>query len=364
MERNYQELAFHQEKLNSFIDQFFSANNKYQIRNQDLTNSRLTLKFGCMGQDDATVILHFKRNGTTTVQFKTGKNHPLGKVLADFLYDTVDPNDSIIVNLSLKGVDKENLQALLSDLNGLKNLKCEKELTITSHQVTPHSCRYEVVSNSYKDRLTITHHTTNVLQIQGKPFFCYRNLTYSLSILLDQESLLSVISKTGDDDKLFVRQEVAQVFIENEYRNSFPRMEEVYRELLVSSYCVKLASPILPEYSMLLYADLRVLEGVIKEVLMRHDKYTNSERLDIGDYFNCTRSQCSMKDEHVTDFDSVVIKALEECYQLYRVQRHSLFHMSDFAFEARTINSLGEVMSLSRDIASKIEAMYQVCDRL
>jgi hypothetical protein len=365
MERNYQDLALQRDKLDGHLIQYLNNNPNLTIRSDDVTSSKRTIKFGHVGVDDATVILFFKKNGVTTIQFITGKNHTLGKNLADYLYETVDPNESLTVNLSLKGVDTENVRELLDDLGATLDDYGNPEFTISTHPINEYSTKYEIISNNYKDRLVVTHHNTNVLQVQGRPLFCYRSLTYSLAILLDQESLLAVISRTSNEDKLLVRQEVAKVHIENVYTHSFPRMESIYKELLVSSYCVKLASPSLPEYSMLLFADLRVLEGVIKETLMRHGKYTDSGKLDIGSYFDCTSTRCSLKNEHLSDFACPnTVSALESCYQFYREQRHSLFHMSDMALASRTISTLGEVMNLSADIASKIEELYKSCNKL
>jgi len=227
-----------------------------------------------------------------------------------------------------------------------------------------YSTQYRVISKNYKDQVVITHHhTKNNLQVQGKPLFCYRNISYFLSMLLDQQSLFSVINRTSDEDQLLVREDVAIIHIQNEYKLSYPQMDAIFKDLLVSSYCVKLASPNLPEYSMLLYADLRVLEGVIKQVLADNGKLTDSIRVDIGSYFDCTSSTVTLKEEHENIFDNAsIIKALEECYQLYRRQRHSLFHMSDMAVTSRTITALGEVMNLSSDIASKIEELYKSCN--
>ncbi|GIC14278.1 putative cell division protein [Vibrio cholerae] len=363
MDKNYQDLPFKQELTNTYIDTFFSQNTNFSIRSRELTNTKFTIKFGGVGLDDATVVLYFKAGGLTTIQYKTGRNHPLGEQLADFLYSTIDPNERIPVNFSLKGVDSDTFETLLSDIEDLTDEDGNKQITVTRHS-QPYSTRIELYSVQFKDRLVLTHHQTNVLQIQGKPLFCYRNLTYSLSILLDQAALHSVISKTSDDDKVIVREDVAKVFIEKEYSNSFTRMDVSFQKLLVSSYCVKLASPSLPEYSMLLYADLRVLEGVIKQVLSLYGLYTDSSRIDIGEYFDCTRTTCSLKSQYVTQIDISAISQLEVCYQYYREQRHSLFHMSDLVLSSRLISTLGEVMRISSDIACKIDAMYVACTNL
>lgn len=363
MDKNYQDLPFKQELTGAYFDAFFSQNSHLKIRTQERTEAKCTIQFGGVGLDDATVVLFFKAGGLTTIQYKTGRNHSLGEQLADFLYSTVDPNERIPVNFSLKGVCSETLGTLLSDIEDLTDEAGNNQITVTRHS-QPRSTRIELYSVQCKDRLVLTHHDTNVLQIQGKPLFCYRNLTYSLSILLDQAALHSVISKTSDDDKVIVREDVAQVFIKKEYSNSFSRMDTPFKRLLVSSYCVKLASPSLPEYSMLLYADLRVLEGVIKQVLSLYGLYTDSSRIDIGEYFDCTRTSCSLKSQYDNGIDSGTISQLEACYQYYREQRHSLFHMSDMVLSSRVISSLGEVMRISSDIAGKIDAMYVACTDL
>jgi hypothetical protein len=366
VEKNYQNLTLQQDCIDTYLSEFFSQYTNYLTRDDNVTAAKRTIKFGHVGVDDATVILFFKAKGTTTIQYKTGKNHGLGEVLASFLVDKIDPSDSSTINLSIKGFNAENVQIVLDDLTEMKDTDENLHFNITVHQPNTYSTKYEIVSNKYKDRLNVTHHrTTDVLQVQGRPLFCYKSLSYSLSIMLDQASLLSVISKTSAEDQLLVREEVACSLVKEIYPVSFERMESVYQNLLVSSYCVKLASPRLPEYSMLLFADLRVLEGVIKETLMHYGKYTNSDNLDIGHFFSCTPTSNSIKNIHLSDFDcSSTISALEDCYLLYRQQRHSLFHMEDLAFTSRVISTLGEVMSLSKDIASKLESLYQSCSRL
>lgn len=365
MERSYQDLNLRRENIDSYISEFIKTDSRLKIREDNEADSKRTIKFGSVGIEDATVILFFKKNGTTTITYKTGKNYDLGKGLADSLYETLDPSEDSTVNLVLKGVDTENVKVLLEELESLKDEEGEQELSITRHKTTMHSEKIEVTSNRYNDRLTIIHHhTTNRLQVQGRALFCYRNLTYFLAILLDQESLLSVISKSSDEERLLVRQEVARTHIENIYTNSYPRMEDAFRDLLVSSYCVKLAAPELSDYSMLIYPDLRVLEGVIKETLAKHGKHTDSDRIVIGDYFESSHGQFKIKDEHLSAFSAGTLPALEECYKFYRAQRHSLFHMSEMVSSSRMITTLGEVMSLSSDIVSKIEELYNSCDKL
>jgi hypothetical protein len=357
MDRNYQDLALQQENIDKHLQDYLNQFSTYKVRKDNKTQNKRTIKFGYAGVNDATLILFFKTTGLTTIQYKTGKNHALGKTLADYLFETVNPSESVNVNLSLKGIDSNDVLIIITDLKAITDQNGKNEFRVTAN-----ANKYTIKSINYKDHIVITHHSkNNCLQIQGKPLFCYKNTSYLLSILLDKESLRAVISHRSDEDQLIVHEEVAQVYIQNKYKHSYDKMELVFKDLLVSSYCVKLTSPKLPEYSMLLYADLRVLEGVIKETLAKNELLTDSIKRNIGPYFDLP--SVSLKKEYEAYFSNTdTIRALEACYKFYLKQRHSLFHMSDITVASRTISTLGEVMNLSSDIASNIEELYKSLD--
>ena len=176
MEDNYQNLALQLDQLDDYLKQYLNDNHNVNILNDDITQSKRTIKLGDAGVDNATVILYFKNDGLTTVQFKTGKNHILGKTLADFLYETIDHNESLTVNFSLEGIDTEDMRELLDCFMLAMDDAGNAEFTISAHPINQNSTQYEIISNNYKDRLVITHHSTGNLQAQGRPLFCYRKL--------------------------------------------------------------------------------------------------------------------------------------------------------------------------------------------
>lgn len=363
-ERSYSNLTLHLENLDKFLQDFFSTKTALTKRSDTPNGSQRTIKFGRTGIEDATVVLFFKQTGTTTIQFKTGKNHELGKELADFLFETIDIEASPDVALSLSGFDQDSVALLIADLSERLAPEGGLEFDITKH--TPHNAvaRYEIRSTRFKDCINITTYATNKLLIQGKRLFTYKNITYSLSILLDQASLLSVIS-CSDGTPAMIREEVALEHVEKVYAQSFKRMDPIFRNLLTASYCVKLSSVTLPDYSMLLYPDLRVLEGVIKLALTRYGNDTDTAKIEIGSYFDCTASSSSIKSAHLPSFtDSSTINPLETCYTLYRQHRHGLFHMNEMVATSRVVTTIGETMKISADIASAIENLYQNCPRL
>ncbi|EKO3562711.1 TPA: type II toxin-antitoxin system RnlA family toxin [Vibrio fluvialis] len=358
-------LGLRREQLENYVKEFLEINSKLKLENRQTTDSQDRFTFLTAGQDPATVILYYKTGGLTTITYKTGKNQSLGKVFADFLESKCDSADSMTVNLSLKGISLDNLNLILTDLRKEK-VGDDLAFEVTEHHPTAYTTKYEIRCAKYKDNLTLLYqNTTYKLQIQGRALFIYRTLTYMLSILLDQSALLSVIEKSNIEDVTILHEEVACSYIEKCLPNAYPRLEETYKDLLVASYCVKLASPNLPEYSMLLYPDLRVLEGVIRETMMKHDLYTSSERKDIGEYFECRPMVTKLKSEHHSNFATEeLIKSLENCYDLYRKHRHALFHMEESAFDARTTDTLTEVMKLSTTIAQVIDELYKNCKKL
>ncbi|CAK2250886.1 putative mRNA endoribonuclease toxin LS [Vibrio crassostreae] len=358
------ERAIKMELLDSYVDGFLTQYPDITLDSRVKTLSNQTFKFLKVGQEVATVILYIKRGGLITITYKTGKNHVLGKLFHDFLEQKCDSEGTNTANLVLKGMSGDNVEFVIS-LMEEEVVEGEKAFTITSSQPTAICDQYEILCNKFKDSIKLQFHkTTHKLQIQGRALFCYRTICYHLSDLLDQQSLLAVIEKNSAEDKVILHEEVAASYIKRALPNAYDRLDDTYRNLLTSSYCVKLASPNLSEYSMLLYPDLRVLEGVIKETMAKNDLYTSSEGRDIGEYFTPGR-QTELKTEYNSNFGSQKeIRCLEECYAYFKANRHSLFHMDESGFESRTTDTIGEVMQISEKIAELIDAMYSSCRKL
>jgi len=364
VERDYSNLALELDKLDQFIQEFFSSQTTLINRSDTRNASQRTIKFGRAGIEDATVNLYFKANGTTTIQCKTGKNPELGRILSDYLFETIDVEVSSDVNLSLSGFDQNNVTSLISDLADRLDLDNQPEFNVIKHTPPNAVARYEVRSTRFRDCINLTTYDSNKLVIQGKRLFTYKNIAYSLSILLDQASLLSVLS-CSDGTPAMIREEVAREHVEKVYPVSFKRMDAVLINLLTASYCVKLSSVKLPDYSMLVYPDLRVLEGVIKLALARYGNDTDTAKKEIGSYFDCTATSSSIKSAHIPSFtDHSTINPLETCYTLYRQQRHGLFHINDTVVTSRVVSTIGEAMKISAEIASVIENLYQNCPKL
>jgi hypothetical protein len=160
-----------------------------------------------------------------------------------------------------------------------------------------------------------------------------------------------VLYRQDDSSASIVRKEVAEDYVKSFFPKSYDLLPNKVKLLLISGCCVKLASPKLPDYSLLLYPDLRSLEGVLREVMSGYDMYVEDADHGFGDFFTCNQNGiCTLKtDNEETVGHAKMVVALNAGYSFYRKNRHTLFHMEDFPDGSRMIDTLEKAVGLSKD---------------
>lgn len=351
---DYKDLNLNRETLDANIQNFLESNG-YQLDGQiQLQNNRKRVVFGPTGAEFATVDLYLNNNGTTTIQWRLGKNQPLGKTLADYLKDTIDPAEFENVNYSLKGITADSFDPILDcvgesddiEVNVLRDEDKCKQVTLKSI--------------AHQDQLTLTHHRgTRVLQIQGRPLSCYRRVIFMLTDLLDLKGLEQVLYRKDDSSAEIVRKEMAEDYLKAYFPRSYEHLPGAVKKLLVSSCCVKLASPQLPDYCLLLYPDLRALEGVLKELMSGYNMSVEDAEHGFGDFFSANNGIYTLKPEYSAQVGhNDMVNAFNNGYSFYRKHRHTLFHMEEFANGSRMIDTLDKAISLSKDAYTAIDNLY------
>lgn len=351
---DYRDLNLNRENLDLNIQNFLESHG-YQLDGDIQTfPKRKRVVFGSTGSEFSTVDFHLNHTGTTTIQWKLGKNQPVGETLASYLRDTIDPAEFENVNYSLKGITTESFDPILEcileagdiELNLLRDEDNCKQVTLKSI--------------AHQDHLTLTHHRrTRVLQIQGKPLSCYRRVIFMLTDLLDLKGLEQVLYRKDDSSAEIVRKEMADDYIKTAFPRSYELLPESVKKLLISSCCVKLASPQLPDYCLLLYPDLRALEGVLKEQMCIYNMSVEDAEHGFGDFFDINRGLCTLKPQYSAMVRNIGMQdALNNGYTFYRKHRHTLFHMEEFADGSRMIDTLEKAISLSKNTYSAIDSLY------
>ncbi|WP_331353043.1 type II toxin-antitoxin system RnlA family toxin [Cellvibrio sp. UBA7671] len=351
---DYKELNLNRENLNSYVQAFIEQNGLTldggQLKEQPKGKRA---EFGRAGSDFATVDLYLNKNGTTTIHWMLGKNQPLGQELANHLKATIDPNEFEQVNLALKGITSGDIESILSQACEAGDIECEK-----LHE-DAQKLQVAICNKAHQDRLVITHHrNTRTLQIQGKPLSCYRRIVYLLSELLDIGGLEQVICRKDDGVAEIVRKEMAEDYLKKFFSRSYELLPGLVQRLLISGCCVKLAAPQLPDYSMLVYPDLRALEGVLKEELIGYNMSVADAKNGFGDFFDKAQEGFKLKEDYSNSVAHAgMVKAFNEAYSFFCKHRHGLFHMEEFADGSRTVDTLEKAIGLSKEAYRVIDGL-------
>lgn len=360
MSDDFKNLHLERENIEQLVAGFADENN-FIVRS--ITSSGVNKKraiLGAVGIEDSITDLFLNKDGTTTVSWKVGKNQGLGEQLSIYLKKSIDPDKLSSVNFSVKGITSDDFEPVLDELSQCvdENGKCEFNIEIKSDDSIKKCIK--ISSNQHDDNIVITHFkTTKKLTIQGKTLFTYRRAIYHLSELLDLNGLQSVLSCVDTESASIVRNEVAVDYLKGKLPNSYDALPSTVRSLMLSGCCVKLASPSLPEYSMLLFPDLRALEGVLRTILSEYDLNVSEEEHGFGGFFTVRQNSVTLKQESSEVIaNSNLISPLESAYKFYRIHRHTLFHMQDFADSSRIVDTLDKAVSLSNDTYEIIEKIF------
>lgn len=347
----YQSLNIDQSKLDEVIDSFLNENN-LKILDTTKTPDKIRVNFGETGEQNALFEIFLKNDGTTTLHFKIGKNQHLGEKLACYIKSKLCI-DLQSLNMVIQSISKDDIQLILDEIS------TNSKITITSKQDDIY-----VLTSEYKDSLTLAYHpTSNKLQIQGRPLFCYNNLAYILSAIMGAESLAKILYKKDDFDQNIAREEIATLLLKKCLPKSYDLLPTNISKMLVSGQCIKASSPELTDYSLLTYSELRALEGIIKNELVMNEvdvsDLPSSETYSLGGFFEKDGNVFKMKDNIAQDFTGTNKEAVEKAFTFYRLRRHSLFHAEFFDTSTTLISSLSEAINICEKVYTLIENIYE-----
>jgi hypothetical protein len=353
---DYKNLNLNRDAIGTHVAKFLESNNLAQDGEPTIVGKAKRYQFGSAGSKFATVDLYLNQDGTTTISHKIGGNQELGEQLASYLKATINPAEFESVNLSIDGIRGDDFDSVIGCIND------SGEFEIEVNRDEPACKQVTLKSIAHQDQLKLTsHRNTRNMQIQGKPLSCYRRVIFMLTDLLDLKALAQVLYKKDDNSAEIVRSEMAEDHLKRFFARSYIHLPAQVKKLLISSCCIKHASPRLPDYCLLLYPDLRALEGVMKELLSGYGMSVADAQHGFGDFFNFDpRSEkCTIKPEFSAQIGHAGMEAaFNNGYSFYRKHRHTLFHMEEFDGGSRLISNLEIAISLSNDAYAVIDNLY------
>lgn len=351
---SFKDLNLRMSDLDQCIEKYCKEQNiRYELKSE--SNSQKNYEIMRSGQEPAKLTVYLTKKGTTTLQYSQGKNPELSLQVAQHILAQLCELEISSLNMSMAGIDEtliELIKERIEEVRGSNNIVIKEIETNTSVQLT-------LESQAYKDKLTLTYYkSTKRLQIQGRPLSCYNEVAYALTAQLDPETLSKILYKKDEDDHNIIRPEMAVALVKVNLPHAYDKLPELIQKLLVSSNCIKAASPVLPEYSLLTYAELRSLEGVIKNHLKDSGIVTVPK--NVGEVFELNRYKkaTGLKEDYKSLYSGSKLDEVLKAYSYYYQRRHSLFHIEQFTEATLTISTLEGAINICNKVYELIENIY------
>ena len=354
-ERNYKNLHLDRANLKQLVTNYLK-NYQFNLHKNEDNGSIWRLEFCHPNEKMCLINIYLNKDGTSTILYKQGQNQEAGKVFADYLYDSINPDEFISINMKLINIPKEDFESILNVLD------TEFEDISVIKQQREHNNLFNMKSTAYNDSLTLTHHNNGTLQIQGKPLTCYKRLVYHMSALLDLKGLEMVLMRQDSNRSEVLNIQMAEFHLKKLIgEDTFERFPRNIKSLLLSSFCIKFSSPKLPDYTMLLYPEFRALEGMLKRKLLEHGLIASEcEDVDsFGGFFTKTQNECfEVKQDYqdkIPEPNTRII--LCDAYAFFNKHRNSLFHMNEYVNSSRMISDINEMNRISNIMYSHLKSL-------
>ena len=340
--------------LDSCISEYCKEQDiRYELKNQ--SSSKKYYEISRSGQEPARLTVHLNNKGTTTLQYSQGKNPELSLQIAEHIRNKLCELEISSLNIGIGGIA---ITLIVIIKERIEEVRASNDISIEETDING-VIRLILDSQTYKDKLTLTYHKkTQKLQIQGRPLSCYNEVAYALTTELDPETLSKILYKKDEDDQNIIRPEMAEELVKLKLPNAFDQLPKLIQDLLISSNCIKSASPRLSEYSLLTYAELRSLEGVIKRHFLENGIVQQPR--NVGEMFDLDKSKkaIGLSESYESSYSGNKLNEVLKAYSYYYQRRHSLFHIEHFTEATSTISTLEGAINICNKVYELIEDIY------
>ncbi|SEO66217.1 type II toxin-antitoxin system RnlA family toxin [Acinetobacter sp. yr461] len=352
----YKDLVLLKEKLKPLMEEFKEAH-QINIILKSTTSAKEVYLLSKVGMEDGLFEIYHTNKGKTTLN-ATGKNKEIGEKLASFLASHVAEEKGRI-NMTLTGYEYEHILPIV-ELMLDKKTESDQQVFEFTKTNEPHAIRFDIVNLIDKDSLQVTVYNSKKVVIKGLPLSCYHEFIFQFSILLDAKGLAYVVSRTDESCIQVIENKTVLNNLEAKLDGTFPRIPKILQDMLISGASLKSVSFNLPDYSCFLYAELRALEGVLKDILGSFDDIDLDEKT-IGEHFDKISVQkFTLSAEYCSIINNKLLSdALSDAYSFFNHQRHTLFHVNNIVVTTRILMNFDQVLSLTDEVYSLIKNLYK-----
>lgn len=296
------------------------------------------------GKEKALIEFFFKKNGKVTIGVTLGRNKKVTEDIAAHIKRECEIIGVEYGALSIQNFPQEDIGIVLDYLSSF--IVEEKEIS---------SGKQYKISSEHGEKININYYTNGRFLLQGKGVRIRQYVIEALCELLSYEDIIDIQSRSIEVD-------IQSDEILTEFQNLMP---EAYG--LLDSKLIAIISPSivfrkldisLADYSYVMYPVLRGVEGVVKSLLTDFDITLSREFKDI--FIKQENGLFKLHDSKRIIINITPISdKIEECYNFFVTQRHSLFHVDDTITTTRTISNRQTAIDLCNEAFELIESTYK-----
>lgn len=340
--------------INKFCSIYFNSflvDEKFSQKGS--TRNRLEIK---ADEKRFFIDFHFNNDGTTTIEAFGGSEAEIKKELAKFIKDRCQFKDTCSNKWFVAtDIEREDFDAVVEILE--ESEFYEETITKSEHENGfMFQCR-----SKYNEKLTIQYYSSKKVVVQGRPLLLFNEAITMISELIEPSEIPKAFN---DCYEININKDDVTTQYEIKMPNSHNKHPlKLKKVLLQAVYNTNIKGDMF-EYSYLASPALRALEGHLKYIYKANS--ISLEKEPVGSIFYKDGNRYYMKAEYKSKFrESAEIDYVENAYNYYNAQRHSLFHWGDIECESdidvtRIIENYGQAINLINDTLKLIDEYYLI----
>ncbi len=317
--------------------------------NKNAVGHRITysIRFHNKAIKTALLLVFYLEDGTTTLQYGTGKNPNYSQELAAYIMEKTSIHLIDVGSLYFKEISQENINILFDFIPDIRAKINETKAISNGIQ--------HIIQGEQGEKLSIICYNNHSILFQGRPSFLFNQI---MEILVEIFPPNDVLSEYLGYYKIKKRREDFEMELESIYPCCYNKLTEKLRAVLLPAIALrKISIDGLDDYSFIAYPSLRCLEGIMKSIFLEYGMVIDN-RDGFKDCFKYNHTQGIWEsDTKVTSNISVqrTCEYLAKMYTIYHNSRHSLFHVDALV---PVMISKEEAISITDKILSLIEEFY------
>ena len=306
-------------------------------------------------QEMATVVLHFRDDGRTTINPSMGKNTALATQAAEVITQRCIINEQKSQTLYIKSVPDEAYSLLIDHLRNSVGATVEEPEQKTAGLL-------QRVRGKHGDGITIHRYANKAIMIQGRPIHLYCDV---VEILTDLLPLRDVIAAQLTSFNVSITSAEAESELQETIPTAFGFLPKTVKAILSPAITLRKIDVDLADYSCFVFPALRGLEGYGKQLFL--ETGLTVEREGFATYLDMSDNppsvtpgtkhemrKCGKKEQEI----GAICCAISQTYGVLQKHRNSLFHVDKIPDMSRVIEKREVADSLVGEVLVLIESTY------